>query len=229
MYNAILIGSAIHTNNTPLSYTPIRSFFTHEERFKQTLETIHACRKYIPNAYIILIEVTQLIDKYKEVLSAQVDYLHLTHTDPSVYEKTEGPYKGLGEASSILSYLQSDHFNKHKSLLISVSKISGRYKPNPYFKFEIIPNKIICKISYTNPHHYSKINMSTMFYTIPIEIIDSFISALQDTCEHEELNKGIALEHILPICMLKKNLALHLKEPLFVEGEYGPWGGSVMH
>lgn len=229
MLNAVIISSAIHTNNSPLSYTPTRSHFTHEQRFQQTLDTIAHLREKIPNVYIILIEVTKLSDEYQTILEKRVDYLYLTCNIPYIYQITEGPYKGYGEAISILTYLNSDHFKHYRNQFISVSKISGRYKPNNHFRFEIAKDMILCKLNTNNPDHYSRLHMSTMFYTIDISIIDMFIKALENTCNHTEIQEGIALEHILPISIINNNIKLIIKEHLFVEGEYGPWGGYVMH
>jgi hypothetical protein len=228
-YNLVIVCSAIHTNPNPLDYTPSRSYFTHEQRFNQTLETIDKVREKIPEAYIVLVEVTKLNENYRNVLIHKVDYLHETYDNEEIFFITEGPYKGWGEATSLLSYLTSLHFIELKEKINSVSKISGRYKPNDHFTFEVIPDTVLCRINYTNPHHHSNTHMSTMFYTIDITIIDKFIRSLGNTCLNDEVRRGVALEHILPLCMLKENINLQNKDPLYVEGEYGPWGGYVMH
>ena len=57
-YNLVMIASAICTNNLPLDYTHTRSFFSHEERYKQSLETIKKIKEKIPNVYIVFIEGT---------------------------------------------------------------------------------------------------------------------------------------------------------------------------
>ena len=54
--NIVFITSKIYTSNEPFSYTNIRSVYTPEERFIQTLETIVSIRKNIPNPYIILFD-----------------------------------------------------------------------------------------------------------------------------------------------------------------------------
>ena len=228
-YNLVIICSAIHTNSNPLDYTPSRSYFSHEQRFHQTLETIEKLREKIPDIYIVFVEVTKLSEEYQSCLKNKVNYLYETCHNEEIYRITEGPYKGWGEVTSLLSYLTSPHFIEFKNKINSVSKISGRYKPNNHFIFELLNDSIICKINYNNPHHYSKIHMSTMFYTIPITLIDKFIKALESTCLNNEIRSGVALEHILPLYMLKENINLTNKNILYVEGEYGPWGGYVMH
>ena len=45
MLNIVLITSVICTPNSPLTYTYTRSVFTHEERFRQTINTIENIKK----------------------------------------------------------------------------------------------------------------------------------------------------------------------------------------
>jgi hypothetical protein len=45
MNNLVFISSIINTPNIPLSYTNVRSVFSHEERFIQTKKTIETIKK----------------------------------------------------------------------------------------------------------------------------------------------------------------------------------------
>lgn len=227
--NLIVISSAIHTNQTPLSYTERRSFFSHEQRFKQTLETIESLKKHIPDVYIVLVEGTNLIDEYKTILLSKVDYLYEAYNDPIAKENINGPNKGLGEISSILSYFESDHFNVNKNLFKSYSKISGRYKCCSNFNFQIIDDSIVAKFDFNNNHHPSKIWMSTMFYTVPKNLFNEFLEIMKLCCKNEELKECIALEHIFPIILINNGIKFYNKNDLNVDGEYGPWGGYVKH
>jgi hypothetical protein len=226
-YNLVVICSAIATNNLPLAYTPTRSYFTHQQRFEQTLKTIESIRKYIPNSYIVLAEGTELSMIMFNELSSKVNYIHKIHLISEVYEHINGPHKGLGEAWSLLSYLQSHHYKKHEVLFNTINKISGRYFILPEFEWKVDDNKIVCNIRYDNPHHPSHINMSTMFYTVGYKIKNLFIESLELCCKHPELHNGVALEHVLPNCMISKNILFYQKMQMNVGGEYGPWGGYV--
>ena len=228
MYHLFLICSAIQTNNKPLNYHPRRSVFTHEERFKQTLETIHSIRVKVPNAYIVLIEVTPLKEQFQSILEKKVNYLFKTHTIPEVFEITEGPLKGLGEITSLYYYLMSDHFKEHRHQFGSLSKISGRYKLLEKFLFEVHDQNMIALIR-PYKHNYGTLDMSTMFYTVPSKLFNYFIIACQLCSKHVGLLEGHSLESIFPGCLQEAGIPIYLKTPLYVGGEVGPWGGFVMH
>lgn len=224
----MIICSAIHTNDKPLNYHPVRSKFTHEERFKQTLETIKSIREKIPHSYIVLVEVTQLKNEYFLQLQDKVDFIFLTYTIPEVYEITEGIYKGLGEITSLYYYLVSNHFTENRDQFSSLSKISGRYKILPSFHFEVNSSRMITNI---HPYHHShgNLNMSTMFYTVPNSLFNLFIKSAYSCINHPGLTEGCSLESIFPVCLEAERMPFQRKFPLRVGGEVGPWGGFVEH
>ena len=229
MSNLVVVCSAICTNNEPLSYTPTRSKFTHAERYQQTLQTLKKVREKVPDCFIVLVEATLLQEEYYSGLSKLADHILLTAGIKEVFVATESPYKGWGEACCLLCYLLSEHFQERKEGFKSMSKISGRYYPNEHFVFECRAEGVVCKVDYNNPCHSSGVNMSTMFYTLPISLVDVFVQALREVCSGMEMQSGVALEHILPLTMLKNGMVLLRKDMLQVEGEYGPWGGFVRH
>jgi hypothetical protein len=55
MKNLVLITSVICIENKPLSYTNVRSIYSHQERFEQTKKTIETIREKIPNAKIFVV------------------------------------------------------------------------------------------------------------------------------------------------------------------------------
>lgn len=229
LYNVVLISSAIVTSSAPLFYTPTRSHFTHEERFQQTLRTIDSIRRDVPNAYIVLVEGTELGAEMIPILQEKVDYLYEGWKEETLRDRVNGPHKGYAEASGLLSYLQSSHFSTIEPLISSISKISGRYWTRENFAWKVEDDGIICSIRYDNPHHPSRTHMSTMFYTVGRGAFGPFLQALEDCVNHPELGTGIALEHVFPLCMKAVGMRFYEKERMWVEGEYGPWGGYVCH
>lgn len=226
-FNLVLISSAIITCNEPLSYTPTRSHFSHQQRFEQTLKTIESIRKKIPDSFIVLVEGTQIPMNMFNELNSKVNYIHPAYLIPEVYQNINGPYKGLGEMSSILSYLQSDHYKEHEVKFQTISKISGRYRIRDDFEWVMDDNRIVCRINYNCPDHPSRIHMSTIFYTVGKNLKEKYIEIAKECCMNQELNSGIALEHVFPLCILSKKIGLYEKNIMQVEGEYGPWGGYV--
>lgn len=227
--NLVIISSAICTINKPLNYTPIRSFFTHEQRYEQTLQTIESIKQMIPDSYIVITEGTEIQKEMEKTILEKVDYYYNVSKLEWVSQCVNGPAKGYGEIASILAYLKSAHYEENKANFKSMSKISGRYRLRSDFKFDVLEDRIICKMEFNNRHHSSGIWMSTMFYTISKLLFSEYIKSLEECFNNEEAINGIAIEHILPLCMFKNNIKVANKTPLLVEGEYGPWGGYVYH
>lgn len=224
----ICICSAICTVNTPLDYTSTRSHFTHHQRYEQSLQTIEKIREKIPNAYIVFMEGTKIGTDMVEVIKAKADYFFDASSLNWVVDNVNSPYKSLGEISTILSYLLSNHFKDNKNNFISLSKISGRYIPNDSFVLDVIPNKIIAKVSF-NPQYHSVEYMSTLFYTVPMDMFNDFVEACIICYNDEEIRNGKPIECILLKSLKAKHLDICHTNILNVEGEYGPWGGYVCH
>lgn len=227
--NLVVVVSAIVTSQEPLAYTSTRSAFTPSERFTQTLKTIERLYLKVPNAYIVLAEGTVLTDDMLTCLREKVDYLHPAYLEDFVKNNVQGPHKGLGEASTLYSYLTSEHFKSIQSNCYSVSKISGRYYPTDEFQWDCPSNGMKCVYQIRNRHHSSGLWMSTMFYTIHFELFSLFIEALQTCLNDPQLSQGIALEHVLLQSLKNHKMPLYQIDKFHVGGEYGPWGGYVEH
>lgn len=123
--NVVMIISVINTVARNLSYYPIRSIYTSEERYKQTLKTIESVKKYIPDAYIVLIEGsvlnTEMETGFKNMVNMYINY----STDKDVYNAVNDVHKSYAEGVTILKFLESNEF---KNLNVeNLFKISGRY------------------------------------------------------------------------------------------------------
>jgi len=71
--------------------------------------------------------------------------------------------------------------------------------------------------------------MLSLFYTISNELKDKYIEILNQCDKDEELQQGVALEHILPKYIINNNIEINNKFRLNVEGTYGPWGSFISH
>ena len=72
--NLILETSIINTPDIPLSYSNIRSYYTNEERFQQTVNTIKTIKDKIPNAKIMIVECSNLEQDKLLYLTQNCDY-----------------------------------------------------------------------------------------------------------------------------------------------------------
>ncbi len=121
----VLIISVLHFNDKKLSYSKKRSFFSFEERLKQTKKTIKSVRNKIPNAEIIFIELG-LVDVYKDI-SVLVDRYFFIGNNAVVRLLADSSKKGLGESVGLL--YSCNKFGRNKKIF----KISGRYFLNDDF------------------------------------------------------------------------------------------------
>lgn len=208
--NYVLISSAIHTTNTPLSYANCRSMFTHEERFIQTLKTIESIRKYIPNSYIVLMEGTVLKDEYLSVFTKVVDHVHKAYEISNVVKYVNSPHKGLGETWTIHSYLQSQHFKLNKNKINSITKISGRYQIQEGFVFEVDNDAIMGKIVNA---------LFTFYYTVGKNLINMYLNLYHELITDNLLNKGGCLEYIFTDKLKERNIKIISKDKLYVSGK----------
>lgn len=226
--HAVYIASAICTNNLPLDYTNTRSFFSHEQRYSQSIKTIQAVREKIPDVYIIFIEGTRIAQHMREEISRLTDHFHDASEQDWVLDNVNGPYKSKGEIAMCLSYLQSQHFKENMHTFKSISKISGRYKPEDGFSLHVVPEHIVAKVEY-NPQYHATEYMSTMFYTVPSDLFEAFVEVCQSCYGDDGLNNGRPLECALLDTIKSHDIKVFRTPKLFVGGEYGPWGGYVMH
>lgn len=198
--NLVIVTSVIDTIQKPLSYTNTRSVFTIEERFKQTIKTIESIKKYINNPYIVLIEGSHINNDYEYIFKNIVDY-YFNISDIKIYkDNIDSPYKICGEASLLLSYLDSEHLKNNILNFKSITKISGRYylteeciNIDEYLKY----SNILCK--YYKEHN----NMSTIIYSFSINELNDYYISIKYIYNNLEKYKNESIENILYDIWLK--------------------------
>ena len=191
--NAIIITSIIETTELPLYYSKIRSVYSHQERFEQTLETIESIRKYMPSTDIILVECSRP-SIYMDTLAEKVDqFINLEFSDAI----KNGTHKGIGEAILLLHAIS----NLQKSYT-AIYKITGRYVLLPLFTKSIWDTTSTITVCETD-RYGMKNSLHTFFYKIPSTYIDEFKDIL---ISYLHINSNIAVD-----IAIENFLALHLK------------------
>lgn len=196
MLNLVIISSVIKTINKKLSYTDIRSVFSHEERYIQTLNTIDSITNFYNDKYIVLIEGSVIPIEWENELKGKVNFYYNINDDKKniEYKKyVDSEIKGIGEVSLLYSYLSSDHFNSIKSNINNIMKISGRYffKDSAinideiYLNYDDSYNKIIAYIDNSDIRC-----MSTVCYSLDKTEIDGYVNILRDAFENSGLIDG---------------------------------------
>ena len=208
--NLVVISSLIKTSSDPLTYANIRSVYTHEQRFEQTLKTIESVRKHIPNAKIILIDCSEFTESEDIILKKSCDYLI------NVYQITEmqkimrhGASKSLAEATQthiVIEYLINNNI-QFKNFF----KISGRYQLNKEFNYGLYDNdKNIGRMQPDMPTYFLtsfyKLNKDTL-----IELNNMILNNL------DALKKGIPYEEFFRVFMNRCKNVEYLQVPIGID------------
>ena len=169
MINLVLITSIIATPNIPLSYTPTRSVFTHNERFEQTKYTIQSIKEKIPNAKIFIVECSFLTEEQNVFFIKNTDYfLNLINDEQNkscIYSKS----KSLGEGTMTIHAIE--YINNNNIEYDNFFKITGRYWLSTNFKYDNFNNEnIVCHTIDNNIH-----NIATSLYKLHKNNINDFL------------------------------------------------------
>lgn len=174
-----VVNSCINVSYKPLSYSNSRSLFSAEERAKQTGKTIESIREKVPGAEIILVEsgtscdlpfnVNELADRY--IYAGDNFFVRIC---------ADSPFKGLGEAVSLISIIGLIDKSSY------VFKLSGRYFLNDNFLLNqwISDDKITFKFQ-------NKDYISTVLYSVPYSKLGWWLFALFSCIPLLLLNRSI--------------------------------------
>lgn len=133
--NFVMVSSLIKITDAPLTYSKIRSVYSHEERFEQTLKTIESVRKYIPNATICLVDCSQFTENEENILHSSCDYvLNLYDTqlrNTLRYSNSKSQCEGL-QTLVVIQFIKQNNITFNNFF-----KITGRYTLNEQFDYSI--------------------------------------------------------------------------------------------
>jgi hypothetical protein len=174
-----IITSVIKTGNVPWTYAH-RSSFTPEQRLEQTMNTISTIRAKT-NAFIILVECSDISLEVEDVLKSSVDCFIQTYGNEYIRDKCiYSAVKGHGE---VLQILAATEFIKQRKLLFRrLFKISGRYFLNDNFNIDLFTDtEYTCKTD--------GCNVITVLYSVPYVMFDHYIWVLHD------VDKYVSIHH----------------------------------
>lgn len=113
----------------PFTYAKQRSFFSNEERFRQTLVTVNSIKCLCPDAHVFVIDTSKPNQTYEKIIESYTDvqYIpmieYLNETEYKVI--TEGTHKTVGELTLIQNFLKNFKFELAEYDYLF--KLSGRY------------------------------------------------------------------------------------------------------
>lgn len=198
-----IITSVINTGNNPWSYTGLRSCFTKEDRFKQTIETIQSIRNLNDNTKIMLVECSNLDESMTNSLKDKVDYFLQTYDDISVREASiNSEKKGWGEIKKLqksCEFIQQNNIKFNR-----LFKISGRYFLNLFFDKKNYDEKS----DFTFKMFFAD-SGSTVLYSVPYVLFDFYKQKLED-CNQIYMNRPpIGIETLIPImCLPRRDIPI---------------------
>lgn len=120
----MLITSVVNPTDDPFDYHPVRSAYSFQERYTQTLETIASVRKRMPGAHLVLIECSPDSSQLQSLADLTDHCINLFPDDVI----RRGNNKALGESRMLEAGI-----NYAQTLGHDVFKISGRYVLTRFF------------------------------------------------------------------------------------------------
>lgn len=221
----VLITSIINISSHPLSYTPIRSVFSIDQRFQQTKNTIESIRKQLPDYKIMYVECSDLTIQQIKFFKENVDIFLNMFNEPKREEyiaKINSPSKSLGEGTitkfAIEYLLKNEKFE-------SFVKISGRYWINDKFdKNTFLSNSIV-----VNPNIQDKKNICTSLYKLSYETTKLWYEYLLKSdnkfniCEGYEIIFGEFINSISHKYNISYVPTIGVSGFISVDGKYMEW------
>lgn len=186
-----VITSVIYTGQKPWSYT-VRSVYSPDERFEQTLETIASIRLRAPRAKILLAEGSQVTDEQRARFEEVVDiFLSLSQNTDVRLACLDSEKKGFGEA--VLTRYALNYVRQHKVPFERMFKISGRYALNNAFV-----SSDFSRSQFTFKSSPTETSISTVLFSIPRGHINTFSTIIDDTIAYYNTHAPTGYETIVP-------------------------------
>jgi hypothetical protein len=123
-----IITSTISPRTGHLTYTNIRSYFTSEERFRQTLGTINSIHNSYPESQIIVLDSSDDCQNYKINLSMidNVIFVSLKELSSNVTEIVN-THKNKSLCESLMLNTFFTHYKEYVKQFDYIIKVSARY------------------------------------------------------------------------------------------------------
>ena len=185
--DCFIITSVINTNNSiGWSYTPNRSTYTPNERFRDTLKSIKTIREKVPNSKIVLLEGKPLdIEMEQEIIKLTDIYINFKD-DVWVLEAIDSQKKGLGEVRKLIRGIDQLQLRGELNDVNRIFKLSGRYWLNEQFNLDKYSTE---EMTFKNYDHM----VTTVIYSIPLCKLDNYIILL-NMCNTERDRSDIGIE-----------------------------------
>lgn len=207
-----IIPSVIYFSDNPLSYSPVRSVFSPEERAEQTIKTIESIRSKVPNSKSILIEMGlhEILPFNLHSLADSYIYLGKRRV---VREAADSTSKGHGEALGLL--LANNSIRSFPAQYYF--KLSGRYYLDDNFNI----NQWLSRGDGFDAKKYNDDCISTRLYGFSNSFYNSWRNSMKQGIPY--LEAGEAMENVMP----KTISSIRHIDPVGVSGILAPHNVGV--
>lgn len=178
--NLVFITSVIHTHPSNLSYG-VRSKYTHNQRYEQSIHTIESIKKHVPNPFIVLIEGSHLTESEKSGFKRAGAHKIIYCAD-ELATYINGPHKSLAEIHMLLFAIKQIDLSRFET----ISKISGRYYLSDNFDWYRFSNNKALFQCETPPS--TKCN--TRYYRIPQKYYNKYTKILEKALRDPKVIDG---------------------------------------
>mgnify|MGYP003341374179 CR=1 FL=1 len=128
MNKVFVVGSSIETSNAPLTYSPKRTVFSSEERFRQTIFTINSIRNSFPDSKIMIVDSSNDYLEYYFLIKffKNVEFIPLKELSAEAHQTVNShPNKSLCESLLLNTYFRQ--YKKELKKYDYIIKGCGRY------------------------------------------------------------------------------------------------------
>lgn len=188
MRNCIIVTSIVEISDAPLDWSAVRSIYSHQQRFEQTLETIESIRKHLPDTEIILAECSRP-SSYMDELQKRVDVFINTYPNDLI---RNGINKSVCEAQLLLYVFDRVDLSVYDNIF----KMTGRYLLLDTFDQSkwLHDNPAAC----VTTHYSNNINPGDCMHTFFFKFTNKDIALLKSVFERMISNNvSDAIEWIL--------------------------------
>ena len=129
MNKIFVVGSSIQTSDARLTYSPVRTVFTPEERFRHTIFTINSIHNAFPGSKIVIVDSSDEYQEYLVLLQhlrSYVEFIPLKELSGEAQQIVNThPNKSLCESLLLNTYYKQ--YKKELETYDYVIKGCGRY------------------------------------------------------------------------------------------------------
>lgn len=128
MRKVFVVASSIQPRTGTFTYSPTRSFFDTDERYRQTIFTINSIRNAVPDAKIVVVDSSEDYKEKQFVLSTYlgVEFIPIKELSGEVFE-TVNTHKNKSLCECLLLNTYYTQYKKQLMEYDFIIKATGRY------------------------------------------------------------------------------------------------------